>query len=133
MTRPSPAEAVASFIDCINRGDLDSLGALMNDDIRLEVLDEEPVCGRAANLDTWAAYLASFPDYLILRRHISTTGPAVGILGTTTGSHLQLPPEQEMKHTIIWAAEVADGRLTLWRVARDTPERRRDLGIPASA
>jgi ketosteroid isomerase-like protein len=46
--QPLPAIApVVSFIDCINRGDLDGLTELMTDDHALVVLDEAPLVGRA--------------------------------------------------------------------------------------
>jgi hypothetical protein len=38
-----------------------------------------------------------------------------------------------MKVTVIWLAEVFDGKFWEWRVAEDTPELRLDVGIPASA
>jgi hypothetical protein len=47
--RQLPPTAVAlGFIDCINRGDLDGLVALMSDDHRLEIFDEPPVVGVGA-------------------------------------------------------------------------------------
>ncbi len=42
-----------AFVDCVNRGDVDGLGRLMTADHVLRVLDEDPVAGRAANLDGW--------------------------------------------------------------------------------
>ena len=63
--------AAISFIDCINRGDLDGLADLMTD-----------------------------------------------------------ADDEESKLTVIWQAEVVGGRLSLWRVAEDTPELRAQTGIP---
>jgi hypothetical protein len=31
---------------------------------------------------------------------------------------------------VIWLADVTDGRLSLWEVAEDTPDRRSDAAIP---
>ena len=44
-----PTAVVLGFVDCINRGDLDGLVAMMSEDHRLEVFDEEPVVGRQGN------------------------------------------------------------------------------------
>lgn len=55
------------------------------------------------------------------------------MLGTTTGSHLGLSDEEEMKLDVVWLAQVVDGQLPLWRVAEDTPELRDEVGIPATA
>lgn len=134
MTRPPTASAaVAAFIDSINRGDLDGLAALMSEDHRMVVPGEELTGGRDAVVDAWRTYFESFPDYLIFRRHMTVEGNRVAVLGTTTGSHLGLPPEEEMKRSVIWLAEVTDGKLSQWQLAEDTPQRRTDLGVPASA
>ena len=127
-----PVAAVLSFIDCINRTDLDGLCALMSDDHRLLVLDEPPLVGRDANRAAWEGYFSSFPDYVVYPRHISADGPRVAVVGATTGSHLGLPDEEELQLGVIWVAEVAGGRLSLWQVADDTPEARRRHGMKAS-
>jgi hypothetical protein len=57
----------------------------------------------------------------------------VAVVGTTTGSHLGLPDEEEIKLEVIWLAEVLEGRLSRWRVAEDTPELHAQLGIAATA
>jgi ketosteroid isomerase-like protein len=130
---PPPTAVVLSFLDCINRGDLEGLGALMTDDHCLVVLDETPLVGRDANLEAWNGYFTSFPDYVIYPRHVAATGRTVAVLGTTTGSHLGLPDDDEMKLDVIWLAETADAKLSLWRVAEDTPELRARVGIPPTA
>ena len=54
----------------------------------------------------------------------------MAVLGVTTGSHLGLPDEEEMRLGVIWLAHAVDGRLSSWRVAADTPGLRAQLGIP---
>ncbi len=131
--QPLPAiAAVVSFIDCINRGDLDGLTELMTDDHALVVLDEAPLVGCSQNRQAWHDYFTSFPDYVIYPRHIAGAGHSVAVLGTTTGSHLGLSDEEEMKLDVVWLAQVVDGHLSLWRVA-ETPELRDEVGIPATA
>lgn len=134
MTRPPAATAaVAAFIDAVNRGDLDGLAALMSDDHPMVVPDDEAIRGRSASVEAWRRYFESFPDYLIFRRHMTVDGNRVAVLGTTTGSHFGLPPEEEMKLSVIWLAEVSDGSLSQWQLAENTLELRTDLGMPTSA
>ena len=128
-----PLAAVVSFIDCINRGDLDGLGALMSDDHRLVVFDEPAVVGRAANVEAWKGYFSSFPEYVIYPRHVTADGPRVAVLGATTGSHLGLPDEEELQLGVIWVADDADGVLSSWHVVEDTPEARRRYGVLAGS
>ena len=51
------------------------------------------------------------------------------MLGHTTGSHLELPDEEEVKLTLIWVADVVDGLVHTWRLEPDTIERRAWYGI----
>jgi ketosteroid isomerase-like protein len=112
-----PLAALVSFVDCINRGDVDGLAALMTDDHRLQVLDEDPLVGRAANVEAWRGYCTSFPQYVIYPREMAADGARVTVRGTTTGSHLGLSDEQEMQLDVVWRADVVDGALALWQVA----------------
>jgi hypothetical protein len=111
-----PLAAVVSFVDCINRGDLDGLVGLMTPDHRLVILDEEPLVGREANREAWAGYFAAFPEYVIHPRSLAAEGTQVRVVGTTTGSHLGLPDDEEMRLDVCWLAEVVEGRLSVWQV-----------------
>src|SRR5436305_14030450 len=91
-----PLAAVVSFIDCINRGDLDGLATMIHAEHRLVVLNEEPVVGRAANVEAWEGYLSSCPTYVVYPRHITAGGSRVAALGATTGPPLGLPAEHEL-------------------------------------
>ena len=122
-----------SFVDCINRADLDGLGTLMSDDHRLIVLDEPPVVGRDANIDAWRAYFSSFPQYIVYPRHIASDGSRVAVPGATTGSHLGLPDEEELQLGVMWFADVAGGVLSSWQVVDDIPEARRRYGVLAGS
>jgi ketosteroid isomerase-like protein len=124
-----PVAVVLSFIDRVNHGDVEGLGRLMTEDHTLEVLDETPLRGRAANVQAWRGYVTSFPAYVIYPRRISEPAGRVAVLGHTTGSHLGLPDEQERELTLIWVATVAGGRVSGWRLLEDTAELRRDLGL----
>jgi ketosteroid isomerase-like protein len=124
-----PVAAVIGFIDAINHGDVDRLVALMSPDHRLQVLREPPVTGREANRDAWDGYVTAFPDYVIYPDRLVHHGDDVLVLGSTTGSHLGLPDQDERQLKVIWRATVRDGLLTLWQILEDTPGQRALLGL----
>jgi SnoaL-like domain len=93
------------------------------------VLDESPLVGRDENVAAWTGYFSSFPTYVIYPRQISADGRRVVLLGSTTGSHLGLPDEQEIELEVIWLAEVIDGALALWQIVADSPEARARAGL----
>jgi len=124
-----PVAAVIGFIDAINRGDVDRLAALMSSDHQLQVHGEPPVTGREANRQAWNGYVTAFPDYVIYPDHIVHRRDEVLVLGSTTGSHLGLPDQEERQLGVIWRATVRDGLLVLWQVIEDTPGQRALLGL----
>jgi hypothetical protein len=67
----------------------------MAPDHRLQVLQELPVTGRDANRDAWNGYVTAFPDYVIYPDRIVDHGADVLVLGSTTGSHLGLPDQED--------------------------------------
>ena len=125
--------AVVSFIEAINRSDVDHLASLMTEDHRLQVFDESPLDGKEANIEGWRGYASSFPDYVIYPHQLVARTAEVIVLGHTTGSHLDLPDEQESRLTLLWRAIVRDGRLQLWQLIKDTPDRRVEFGIGPNA
>jgi hypothetical protein len=131
MTSPPKADiaAVMKFIDCINRGDIDGLDALITDQHTLHVFNETPLIGRSAIIEAWRSYVSSFPDYVIHPHEFSEANEGVAVLGHTTGSHLGLPDHEERQITLIWFARVEHGRLRLWRLLDDTYHHRREFGF----
>jgi hypothetical protein len=121
--------AVIGFIDAINRGDVDRLVALMSPGHRLQVLGEPPLTGRDANRDAWTGYVTAFPGYVIYPDRIVHRGDDVLVFGSTTGSHLGLPDQEERQLKVIWRATVRDGLLALWQVIEDAPGQRALLGL----
>jgi ketosteroid isomerase-like protein len=124
-----PVAAVLAFINSINHTDLERLLSLMTDDHYLKVLTEAPLRGKEAQGPAWNGYFSAYPDYVIYPSRIAASGPIVAVLGTTTGSHLGLPDDEELKLTVIWKGEVRDGLLASWEILEDTPEARAALGL----
>jgi SnoaL-like domain len=130
MREPLPPVAVViGFIDRVNRGDADALGQLMTEDHALRVFDEQPLVGRAENVEAWRGYCAAYPAYVIHPHVIADHDGTVAVLGHTTGSHLGLPEAEERQHTLIWVAEVIEGALRSWTLVEDDPPNRRLLGL----
>jgi uncharacterized protein len=127
--RRPPVALAISFIDCINRGDLAALVALMSEDHRLEVFTEPPVAGRAANEAAWQGYMKALPRYFIHPHRISERDGVVAILGHTTGSHLGLPDDAERRYIVIWLASCRDGLIHAWRLVEDSPLNREQHGL----
>ena len=131
----TPLSAVAivvSFVDHINRRDLNGLVGLMSADHRLEIFDEDPLVGRDANAAGWRGYFYAFPDYLIHPHVISENDGTVAILGHTTGSHLGLPDDEERQRTLIWVGDTADGAVTRWRLIEDNSTNRVAYSLDAT-
>jgi ketosteroid isomerase-like protein len=130
MTETLPPVAVAiSFVDQINRRDLDSLAALMSTDHSLEVFDEAPLAGKEANTNAWRGYFDSFPRYVVYPHRIAERHGSVAILGHTTGSHLELPDDEERKLTLIWIADTDSGTVTRWKIIEDNAPNRQSWGL----
>jgi hypothetical protein len=128
--RQLPPTAVAlGFVDCINRGDIEDLVAMMTEDHRLEVFGEGPLVGRDVNASAWRNYMTAFPLYVIYPHRINSDGNVVAILGHTTGSHLGLPDSEERELLLIWLAYIRDGAVERWRLIEDTPSNRKQFGL----
>lgn len=93
--------------------------------------DQRPALARAGSDDV-AADL-SVGAQIRPRQLVDTEGTEHGdevvVLGHTTGSHLNLPDEDESQLTVIWRATVKDGLLALWQILENTPARREELGL----
>ncbi len=127
--RDFPTSIALDFVDCINRGDLESLVALMSGNHRLEVFDAPPVIGRDANRAAWRAYLDAYPRYVIHPERIACCDARVAILGHTTGSHRGLPDHEEKEIHLIWLALVHEQQVETWRLIDDTPVNRAMYGL----
>jgi BirA family transcriptional regulator, biotin operon repressor / biotin---[acetyl-CoA-carboxylase] ligase len=118
-----PLAVAASFLDCINRADVDGLGRLMTDDHELSVFDEPPVRGREDCVRAWRGYASAFPRYAIHAHQMVERDGVVAILGHTSGAHV------DSDDTIVWVAGIDDGQVGSWRLVDDTPPARRRFGL----
>jgi hypothetical protein len=127
---PTPEVAtVLNFIDCINRGDIDGIDALIADQHTMQMFNEPPEVGRVSVVEAWAEYLRSFPHFEI-HPHSYTAHRGVAVLGHVTGSHVPFNATQPRLVTIIWSAQVECRRIVSWRLHHDTPRHRMEFGFP---
>ena len=105
--------AAMEFVKAINNGDSEALINLQTEDFTLIDADGEIFRGR----DGWEGYFSAYPEYKIHVQHVLTGGNGAAIIGKTTGS--QVPPEVEEKETVLWTAEIRDGRVAEWRLYTD--------------
>jgi hypothetical protein len=127
---PTPEVAtVLSFIDCINRGDIDGIDALIAEQHTMQMFHDPPEVGRVSVIDAWRDYLAAFPEFRI-HPHSYIAHRGVAVLGHVTGSHVPFTVAQTRQVTIIWSAQVECRRIVSWRLYHDTPRHRMEFGFP---
>ena len=73
--------------------------------------------------------LLSLPGLPDLPERFTSKGDSVAVLGRTTGSHLGLADENELKLTLILVAEIRDGLVARWRILGDTPKERAQFSL----
>lgn len=113
---------VLSFINAVNHQDLATLALHLAGDHTLSVSGAPLVVGRAANVTAWRAYFRNWSDYLIHVEQIKADSSGVKVVGHTTGSHRNLPDEEEKRIRVVWLARTDDhGQLARWEV-RELPQ-----------
>ena len=129
MNEPTPDVAtVMDFINCINRGDVDGIDALISDRHTLQVFNDAPQFDRYTVIEAWREHLSRFPSYQIHPEAYSVDN-AVAVLGHTTGFYPPGANQFDRVIPIIWVAQVRSRRLSLWRLFNDTPAYRRVFGF----
>ena len=104
-------DVVVAFNDAVNAADLARLEALMTEDHRFVDAAGSEVRGRAACVDAWRGFFATFPDYRNVFEQVSEIGRGeVEAVGRSECSDPRLDGPAR------WTATVVDGRLRRWQV-----------------
>ena len=111
-------DVVSKFVECINAEDLDGLCSLMTDDFTFIDYGGKVERGKDVMRQGFKGYFSDYPQYKIITEKVLTGGTGVAIIGKTTGSHIS--PEVEVKETVLWTAEIRDGKVAQWRIYADT-------------
>lgn len=126
MNKYSPEEVTLKFVERINARDSDGLAKLMTEDHTFIDYEGGAYKGREKMRKGFQEYFDSYPEYKIHVSNICSSGDAVAIIGSSTGSHI--PPELEAGETLIWTARTRDGLVSEWRIYIDleTPKKMLD-------
>jgi 3-methyladenine DNA glycosylase AlkD/ketosteroid isomerase-like protein len=124
-----PEDIALQFVEHINERDLDGLTELMTEEHTFIDIAGCVHQGREMMRDGWAEYFTACPEYTIYVSQIIVVGDTVVLFGSTTGSHLHLPPEAEFRDTAIWTAKIENDRVAEWRIYDDTEKVRDALGV----
>jgi ketosteroid isomerase-like protein len=120
--------AVAQFIACINRQDVDGLFRLMTPDhLFVDSLDIE-VRGREPMRAGGRAYFAMVPDYRIVVTDHLETGPVVALFGRAGGTYAPdggILADKRWEIPAAWKAVVHGDLIAEWRVYADNDPVRR--------
>jgi len=118
MKDTTTVDVVSTFVECINAGDLDGLCSLMTDDFAFIDYGGKVERGKDVMRQGFRSYFSDYPQYKNITEKVLTGGTGVAIIGKTTGSHIS--PEVEVKETVLWTAEIRDGKVAQWRIYADT-------------
>jgi ketosteroid isomerase-like protein len=107
------------FVEAINSGDPERLIALQTEDFAFIDMSGDMEHGQQG----WSDYFSAHPEYKIHVQHVLTGSRGVAIIGRTSGSHI--PPDVEAEETVLWTAEIENGRVSEWRIYTDVEEARK--------
>lgn len=103
---------VEAFNAAINSRDVEALGALMDESHRFVDAAGGTVEGKAACLEAWRGFFASFPDYRNVFDDVRGDGAgSVDVRGRSECA------EPALRGPARWHAEVRDGLVVLWQVS----------------
>lgn len=111
------------FNEKINQQDLKGLSELMTrDHTFIDSLGNTTV-GKNTMKNGWREFFKKYPDYRNVFTSVTTRNDYVVMVGYSTCSY------PELNGPALWTARVHAGRVSEWRVYKDTPTNRRKLGI----
>jgi ketosteroid isomerase-like protein len=112
-----PAVVVGEFNDAINRRDLDGLAGLMTDGHRFSDGAGGHVDGKAACIEAWQGFFASFPDYRNVFTDVVHEG--AGVVTVRGHSVCSVPELDGPAH---WRAVVVGDLVDAWHVTAADPD-----------
>lgn len=112
-------ETTLSFVDRINKHDLDGLAELMTSDHVFIDAHGNSVSGKEKMIAGWRGYFEWFPDYYLEVVDVFEKGDTVALFGVAGGS-FKGNKTGSWRLPAAWKAVVKDGQVTLWQVFADT-------------
>ncbi|WP_369269357.1 nuclear transport factor 2 family protein [Streptomyces sp. R11] len=117
-------DVVQHFNAAINDHDLTELASLMTDDHTLVDIEGGTVIGKQACIEAWRGFFAAFADYRNVFTDLAVRDEVVSVSGYSLSSR------PEFAGPALWSARVTGELVGEWRVYTDSPEARRELGLP---
>ncbi len=131
-----PTQIALSFVEQINRHEVEGLAALMTEDhVFVDALGAR-VQGRQAMRKAWSGYFAWFPDYTITCTDVLEKGKVVALFGAACATYSaggKPAPEDRWEAPAAWKVVVRGGRVAEWRVYVDNEPARRIMAAHKGA
>ncbi len=125
----TPVDIGFEFVEHINRLEHEALCAMMTYDHFFMDLGGSVHGPKSVMEEGWRQYMTSWPHYMIHVSEAYNVNDSAVLVGRTTGSHRELPREEEFAESLIWVARTTEGLVSEWRMYYNTPENRQELGI----
>ena len=113
---------VLSYIDAINKADIDGLLNLMTDDHILIDSQNNKMTGKDNLRQAWIGYFDLFPDYKIEVNEILEKDSLICILGYASGTYKNLKNDDNSnfwKIPLALAAIIKDNYISQWQIYAD--------------
>ena len=123
MNKDEQKAIVLQFNEYINKQNIDGLATLMTDDHIFIYSDNHIIHGKGKSLEAWREFFKLFPDYRNVFENLELQYGFIVITGHSICS------DKRLDGPAIWTAKTKVNKVTEWRVYRDTPENRKQLGI----
>jgi uncharacterized protein (TIGR02246 family) len=112
------------FNEKINQRDLDGLVELMTDDHTFIDFLGEITTGKDVMKEGWRQFFTSYPDYRNVFTGVHVVREDFVVMsGHSTCSY------KPLDGPALWSAKIREGRVSEWRVYKDTLQNRRNLRI----
>jgi ketosteroid isomerase-like protein len=122
--KKDPKLIVLQFNESINSQDIEGLSELMATDYTFIDSSDEVHTDKERNVKGWGEFFKQFPDYINHFSTVASKGNTVLVTGHSTCS------DDRLDGPAIWTAKVENDLVAEWRVYLDTPENRKELGLP---
>jgi ketosteroid isomerase-like protein len=133
MPPPNSLDVVLSFLEQINRHDVDQICALMSDDHEFVDSLGSVVRGKTAMRQAWIGYFFLVPDYRITLDQSFTAGDAVALFGTASGTYApggKADKAKSWQMPLAIRGTVRNSQVARWEVYADNEPVRSLMGTP---
>jgi predicted SnoaL-like aldol condensation-catalyzing enzyme len=123
MNKKDPKLTALQFNECINKQDINGLSNLMTDGHTFIDRDGNMVKSKEAMIKSWIKFFEMFPKYKNTFIKVEPRNNLILLIGYAYWS------EENPHGDAIWTAKTENGKVTEWRIYKDTKENRKILNI----